>query len=288
MIYGYIVTDLAIESANEKGFGSLADKKTLAYGVEKRSIWIKNAEQAKKIGRDIGKYITFDAREDIYADKYAENYLAKQISTAIKYLVGITKRTSPVLVSGLGNRLIVSDSLGTRCVEKLHVTRDLNASSLQSVCALSTGVSGMTGMQSAEIIGGVVSKIKPCAVILVDSLATSMAKRLGRSFQISSAGIAPGSGVGLDKERIDKSTLGVPAISIGVPMMLTLRTAIYSFIKDYASKQDGTIDEFSLRERLKEESLSNLVVAPKDVDFLVEKASTVVAHAIELAFGIDA
>ena len=157
-----------------------------------------------------------------------------------------------MLVAGLGNRLIVSDSLGTRCVEKLHVTRDLNASSLQSVCALSTGVSGMTGMQYAEIISGVVSKIKPCAVILVDSLATSMAKRLGRSFQISSAGIAPGSGVGLDKERIDKSTLGVPAISIGVPMMLALRTAIYSFIKDYASKQDGAIDEFSLRERLKE------------------------------------
>ena len=70
-------------------------------------------------------------------------------------------------------------------------------------------------------------------------------------------------------------------------MMLALRTAIYSFIKDYASKQDGAIDEFSLRERLKEESLSNLVVAPKDVDFLVEKASTVVAHAIELAFGIN-
>lgn len=93
----------------------------------------------------------------------------------------------------------------------------------------------MTGMQSAEIIGGVANKIKPCAVIVIDSLATSSVKRLGRSFQISTTGISPGSGVGLDKERIDKSTLGVPTLSIGVPMMLALKTAIYNFVKDFAT-----------------------------------------------------
>ena len=291
MIYCDVVTDMAIESAHEKGFGSLADKKTLAHGIEKRTIWIKTAEQAKQIGRERGKYVTFDASTALYGDTVAENYLCRSLSSSLKELVGATRRSSAVLVAGIGNRRIVSDSLGQLCVEKVRVTREISGTSLQKVCAIATGVSGVTGMQSAEIICGIVRQINPCAVILVDSLATSKAKRLGCSFQLSTAGIAPGSGVGLDKERIDKSTLGVPTVAIGVPMMLSLRTAIYSFIKDYAQNAGASsavgVDEYGLRERLKEERLSNLVVAPKDVDYLVQKASDVVAQAIERAFGID-
>lgn len=287
MIYGHIVTDLAVEGAMENGFGSLVDKKSLSHGLEKRSLWIKTAEQAHKIGRDMGKYVTFDAKENVYSDSAAQNYLATQIATSLKNLIGATKRSSAVLVAGLGNRLIVSDSLGSRTVEKLRVTRDLNLSALQSVCALATGVSAMTGMQSAEIIGGVANKIKPCAVIVIDSLATSSVKRLGRSFQISTTGISPGSGVGLDKERIDKSTLGVPTLSIGVPMMLALKTAIYNFVKDFAMSDGKNIDEFALRESMKQENLSSLVVAPKDIDFLVEKASSIISQSIEIALNIN-
>lgn len=120
------------------------------------------------------------------------------------------EKSSPVLVVGLGNRHIVADSLGQRSVERIKVSRFVQTGKTQSVCAFATGVLGMTGIQSAELVAGLVEKIKPSCVILIDSLATGAVSRLGKSFQISSCGISPGSGVGQDKERIDKSILSVP------------------------------------------------------------------------------
>lgn len=130
---------------------------------------------------------------------------------------------------GLGNRNIVSDALGDKVVSQINVARAHDTTAKAKLCAISPGVLGTTGMQTSKIVSAIADKINPSVVILIDALATSCAKRLGCSFQISNSGISPGSGVGQEKERIDKSILGVPTICIGVPMMLSLRTSIYAF-----------------------------------------------------------
>ena len=282
--YG-IVTDIALESAQSVGLSSACEAKLLSYGIQKRTLNVKTLEQAKQIGRERGVYITFDCSKSVLESTNSIEYLTKQIAFSLSELVGIVKKSSPVLVVGLGNRHIVADSLGQRCVESVKVTRYVEAGGRkQSVCAFATGVLGMTGIQSAELIAGATAKIKPSCVILVDSLATGSVARLGKSFQISSTGISPGSGVGQDKERIDKSVLSVPTFAIGVPLLLSLRTGIYSFVKDFLDEEKIEANEYNLRKKLADCALSDLIVAPRDVDLAVSLSSKIVAGAINTAF----
>lgn len=279
------VTDMAIESADALGLDKNIDCVQLLYDIQKRTLRVKTENDSKRIGRERGVYITFDCTKCVFSNATAAKYLTRQIAQSLLELVGMLKKTSPVLVVGLGNRHIVADSLGQRSVEKIKVTRYVRAGlQKQSVCAFSTGVLGMTGIQSSELVAGAVGKIKPSCVILIDSLATGAVSRLGKSFQISSCGISPGSGVGQDKERIDKSLLSVPTFSIGVPLLLSLRTGIYAFVKEFAKDENMQINEYALRQKLADSLLSDLIVAPRDIDLAVNVASNIVSGAINDAF----
>lgn len=279
------VTDMAIESADALGLDKNIDCVKLLHDIQKRTLRVKTENDSRRIGRERGVYITFDCAKSVFSNATAAKYLTRQIAQSLLELVGILKKTSPVLVVGLGNRHIVADSLGQKSVEKIKVTRYVSAGlQKQSVCAFSTGVLGMTGIQSSELVAGAVGKIKPSCVILIDSLATGAVSRLGKSFQISSCGISPGSGVGQDKERIDKSLLSVPTFSIGVPLLLSLRTGIYAFVKEFAKDENMQISEYALRQKLADSLLSDLIVAPRDIDLAVNVASNIVSGAINDAF----
>lgn len=283
--YGFI-TDIALESAEATGFGQSMEGIELSYGIVKRTLRVKTQEESKRIGRERGVYITYDCKSSVFTNRNASNFLTRQIARSLAELIGILKKSSPVLVVGLGNRHIVADSLGQRSVEGVKVTRFIQIGKKQSVCAFATGVLGMTGIQSAELVAGAVEKIKPSCVILIDSLATGSVSRLGKSFQISSCGISPGSGVGQDKERIDKSVLSVPTFSIGVPLLLSLRTGIYAFVKDFAKEENLQISEYNLRKKLADCALSDLIVAPRNIDLAVSVASNIVASVINIAFDL--
>ncbi len=284
MGYTQFVTDLAIEAAQISGAYELSAHEELGFGITKHTLNISNNELAKRIGRERGVYITYDCPSKIYSDSRAAGALRGYITKSLARLLGTVKKSSPVLVIGLGNAEIVADSLGERTALGIDVTRQAADSSKQCMCAFSTGVLGTTGIQSAELTSAVVDKIKPAVVILVDSLATGNVSRIGTSFQLSTAGISPGSGVGQDKERIDKSVLGVPVVAVGVPLMLSLRTALYSFVKSFLEQQDMDVNEFCLRERLAEKQLAGLVVAPKDIDFMVANAAMIISEAINKTF----
>lgn len=284
MINEYYVTDMAVESAEGADPGCFATHKKLSYGIEKRVVNVKSRELAQKIGRERGVYITLDCKKSVLEEKTTMNYLSNQIANCVSELVGIVKKSAPILIVGLGNRNIVSDALGDSVVAQINVARTNDTAAKAKICAISPGVLGTTGMQTSKIVSAITDKINPSVVILIDALATGSAKRLGCSFQISNSGISPGSGVGQDKERIDKSVLGVPTICIGVPMMLSLRTSIYVFLKDYLQEEKVDINEFSLRQKMADEALSNLVVAPKDVDYLVSLCSKTIANALNGAF----
>ena len=284
MINEYYVTDLPLESAQGTDLSAFASQKTLSYGIEKRIVNVKTLALAQKIGKLRGTYITLECKKSVLQGKNSLSYLSGCIAGVISELVGVVKKSLPILVVGLGNKNIVSDSLGEVVTAQIDVSNATDIRSKSRLCAISPGVLGTTGMQTSKIVSAIVDKINPSTVILVDSLATSSVSRLGRSFQISDSGISPGSGVGQDKERIDKSVLGVPTICVGVPLMLSLRTSIYSFLTDYLQDQNAEINEFSLRQKMADEELSSLVVAPKDVDYLVSVCAKAIANAINTAF----
>ena len=280
------VTDMAVEAAEASGLSELSKNTELSYGIVQRYLNVKSTELKERIGRERGVYITYDCPRSVFDTERAMRALTNYISTAISGLIGTVRKSTPVLVIGLGNGGIIADALGERTVDGVNVTKQyLQSYSKQRVCAMTTGVFGTTGMQSADIASAITDKIKPCAVILVDSLATSSISRVGTSFQISTAGIAPGGGVGQDKERIDRSVLGVPTIAIGVPLMLSMRTAIYNFVKEYSEKSGSGVDEYRLRVELVEKNLSNLVVAPKEIDYYVNTAALIISGALNKTFG---
>lgn len=279
------VTDMAVESANMDGIKKYCTSNALSYGIEQHTLKITTSEASKSIGKPCGVYVTYDCQSSIHSDKRAQLSLIRYISSTLQNLIGIVKKSAPVLVVGLGNKNITADSLGEKSADKIEVTRLIQTSyRVQSVCAFDTGVLGTTGIQSAEIVKGISDRIKPCAVVAVDALATSVVSRVGKSFQISTAGITPGSGVGQDKERIDKSVIGVPVISLGVPLMLSMRTALYNFVKNYSQSINQSVDEFGLRTQLSDSNLLNLVVAPKEIDYLVEKCAYIISSAVNAAF----
>lgn len=270
---------MAVEAASSCGAGDLATSKSLGYGIVERTLNINDEQLAKRIGRPRGVYVTYDCPQNIADNDRAARALEGYISHTLSRMLGTLKRSSPLLVVGLGNSSLSADALGGAAVEKVNISKqDMRDSYSQCVCAFRPGVLGQTGLQTATVLGALAERIKPCAVILIDSLATGTPSRIGASYQISTAGIVPGSGVGQDKERIDKSVLKAPTIAIGVPLMLSLRTAIYSFVKDCFSEDD--IDEYRLRSELLAHNLSSLQVTPKDIDYLVKNCANIISNAI--------
>lgn len=283
MNFEYFVSDMVIESALDASFEGLTSEKRLSCGIVQRVLNVKNNDLAKRINRERGVYITYDCEKESLKNAYVRRAMSRRIAESLSSVMGRLKKSSPVLVIGLGNGEIIADALGERTLDGVQVTSSLADGTRQSVCAFSTGVLGTTGVQSALLAQAVAEKIKPSYVILVDSLATSSVQRVGASFQISTAGIAPGSGVGQDKEKINASVLGFNTLAIGVPLMLSMRTALYGLIKEYASSVGESIDEYTLRNLMSEKNVSNLVVSPKDIQFMVNYSAEIISNAINLA-----
>lgn len=276
---------MAVETAENLGLNEYCKSQELEFGIVKRSLKITTKELSDRLCRAVGDYTTFDCERSIYLSSRPAKAIETYLAQTIKRFIGAKSRTHPVLVACLGNGNIAADSLGKKVFDKLEVTSDKlqKPANKPPVCAISTSVLGKTGIQTSRFIKGVVKEIEPCFAVLIDSLATSVPKRVGVSFQLSTAGITPGSGVGGDKERIDSSVLGVPVLSIGVPMLLSLNTLTYGLFKDFFKLVDAPLDEYAFRSMLADRNMSNLVVAPKDVDVYAENASVLLSNALNLS-----
>ena len=182
-------------------------------------------------------------------------------------------------MAGLGNTKITPDALGPKCASMIFATRHITGellkatglSDLRCVSAFSTGVLGDTGAESVEMIKGVVQMIKPDFVITVDALAARNVERLGTTVQMCTSGIVPGSGVGNARQEISKKTVGVPVVSIGVPTVVDAATLVL----DCGGCRD---DEEALYEQT-----GNMMVTPREVDLMIERASKLTALAINCA-----
>lgn len=279
-----IRTDLALESQESlqriqtKIPGVRMQKRSHALGlVQTTIVRILNCEGEKALHKPKGSYITMELKDSDLLDEQVHEAVTQELC---RYLLRLLKKHRPdaVLVVGLGNRDITPDALGPRVVHQLHASRHIAVQFGRHMvpgggsCVLSSiapGVMGQTGMETVEIVRGIVKETAPSLVIAVDALAARSLKRLNSTIQITDTGISPGSGVFNDRMGLNQATLGVPVIGIGVPTVVDAATIVAE-----ALGQEDTDGFGKLRE---------MFVTPKDVDETLKMLSETVARSINMA-----
>ncbi len=265
---------------------------------------ITNAKGAEQMGRPIGTYITLESEFIKENDIEAHEKLIEILSKKIKKLC--PKNLNTTLVIGLGNLHITPDSLGPKAIDKILVTRhikdtvpdDIN-NSVASVAALAPGVMGMTGIETVEVVKGVTDRVKPDLVIAIDALAARKVSRVNSTIQLSNTGVAPGAGVGNKRKTLNKDSLGVPVIAIGVPTVVDAATmandtiekvidallkeskkgsSFYNMLKDTAEEE-----KYNLIKDVLDPYTENMFVTPKEVDAVVENIVNIIANSINIA-----
>ncbi len=275
-------TDLALERSellegkDSEGIISRSEK---IGDVNVTRIEITNEQGEKTLGKPRGMYITAEV------PPFTQNApLANEnTETVAKELASLLPKEGSVLVMGLGNTRITPDALGPKCLSMIFATRHIDdelaksigLTGLRSVSAIAPGVLGNTGVETGEIITGLVSRLQPAAVIAVDALAARRASRLGSTVQLCNSGIVPGSGVGNSRQAINSETVGVPVISIGVPTVVDAATLA-------ADVAQGSLEEGEVRERMGEEA-QQMMVTPREIDLVIERAAKMLALAINRA-----
>lgn len=264
-------SDLALEqvSGTELPEGVGMTKRGKAFKITE--ITIDDDRHRETIGKGKGRYITLESGSlSRFSDIYEE--MAQELAEELRQLIP----EGEILVAGLGNRDITPDAVGTQAAEKVLATRHLRdelendeeefLTSLRRVSTFAGGVLGQTGIESAELVTALCREIKPSAVIAVDSLACSDISRLGTTIQICDSGISPGSGVSNARKELSQETLGVPVIAVGVPTVVDMHTIVRSLA-------GVEIDE----------ELPNMMVTPRDIDRLTERAAQLIAFGLNLA-----
>jgi len=267
------------------------------------------------VGKDIGKYITIEVQSMEYIEENEKEQIISEISNNIEILLksvieNIGKDTS-ILIVGLGNEYVTPDSLGPKVVSYVDITRHLMRYAKEymepktkEISGISPGVLGTTGIETVEIISSIVNKISPTLIIVIDSLASKSVSRVGKTIQLSNTGITPGAGVGNKRESLDKETLGVPVIVIGVPTTVDMATitneAIDKLTQNLKTEASTYMNHginvnkvneiFELFEKDNRYSMianaldtENYIVTPKEIDNLINKISEIIASSINTA-----
>lgn len=273
-------TDLAIERQEyrekETLDGVLSSTETVE-GIKVTTIEIINEQGERLIGKPAGKYITLET-DKLYKSSEAFSSASKVLCSELRRLL---PERGTVLVAGLGNEDITPDALGPKSLDLLLATRhisgefaeSLGLGELRSVAGIVPGVLGKTGIETVEIIGGVVKRISPSCVIVIDALASRNTERLGTTVQLCDTGVSPGSGVGNRRKGINSETLGVPVIAVGVPTVVDALT----MAADVFEKAGVDLPDMDFSEH------RQMMVTPKEIDSLIDKAAHLIAMGINTA-----
>ncbi len=237
---------------------------------------IETENGAKAMGKPVGSYITLEAPRLSDPDEDYHREVSVKLAEYLQELLGTDQERS-VLVVGLGNREITPDALGPETVGNLLITRHvvreygkavLGKEKVHQVSGIVPGVMAQTGMETFEIVKGVIDETKPDVVVVIDALAARSSKRLNRTIQISDAGIHPGSGVGNHRTSLTKESLGIPVVALGVPTVVNAATIIYDAV--------GNSDCIT-------PNLNGMFVTPKDIDETIKRLSFTISEALNIA-----
>ena len=247
---------------------------------------------AKTMRKPIGTYITMEMANLVLPDEKYHQAVAKELAQHIRNILNIDKKEYTALVVGLGNRDVTPDALGPQIVDNLNVTRHIvreygkyamDKEYVHMISAIAPGVMAQTGMESYEIIKGIVDTIQADVVFVADALAARNTKRLNRTIQITDTGIRPGSGVGNHRNEISKETLGIPVIAIGVPTVVDAATIVRDTMENLISTLEPD-DKYEIAQDLIAPHLYGMFVTPKNIDEAIETIGTTIAEGLNILF----
>lgn len=259
--------------------------------VTKVMIDTKNA--AKAMGKPVGIYVTMEAPAMVEPDEDYHREISDCLAEELLNLLPGDDREQSILVVGLGNREVTADALGPQVVDNLFITRHIvkeygkaayNCEKMNQISALEPGVMARTGMETAEIVKGVVAETKPDVLIVIDALAARSTKRLNRTIQITNTGIQPGSGVGNHRNALSQESLGVPVIAIGIPTVVDAATIVNDALEKLLEEEkdlDGV--KYVGMQRLPLPELNNMYMTGKDIDAVIKRVSFTVSEGINIA-----
>ena len=293
-----IRTDLALETTER-----FAEENAEIRGVEVHEeydeekdvrttvVKIVTENGAKSMGRPQGTYITIEAPELSTPDEDYHREISEEISTHLRKLIDLKKEKS-VLVVGLGNAAITADALGPQVVNNLLMTRHIikeyglrgiKHEKMHRISGIAPGVMAQTGMETAEIVQGIVSETKPDVVVAIDALAARSVRRLSRTIQITDTGIHPGSGVGNHRNGLTEENLQVKVIGIGVPTVVDAATIVHDSMAHLLDALEETEQKEFLDEMIAP-NLYSMFVTPKDVDETIKYLSFMISEGLNIAF----
>ena len=277
-------TDLAMErTVSLNGIEGLSVNTSHEGEMELTWVHVHSEKVSKQLGKSIGAYWTMIHPQLPFAEPDERIRIAQQIAQTLRLML---PPKGDVLVLGLGNRRMTADALGDRVVGGILVTRHLKESfhsGIRGVSALSPGVLGVTGIETAELARGLVDKLKPSALIVVDSLAAMETNHIGTTVQVTDTGIQPGSGVGNHRKGIDRETMSIPVIAIGIPLVVYASTIVRDSVGRMLNMEEDVKNADDLAEAISECSQADLVVTPKNIDELVAGLADMLALAINCA-----
>lgn len=261
---------------------------------------ITNEQAERMMGKKQGQYVTVESQGLRYKNTPLQEKVMKYLAQELSHMVDLPQNAT-VLIIGLGNWNITPDALGPKVVGKIVVTRHLQEmlspelqGGVRSVCAIAPGVLGLTGMETVEIVQGIVSKIQPNLVIAIDALAAASSQRVITTVQLADTGISPGSGVGNKRYGLTEEVLGVPVIAIGVPTVVHASTIALDtiqilqehapFARYFKSMEDLSDEDRQVVVRqVLPEALGDLMVTPKEVDRFIDDMASLLAGGINQA-----
>ena len=308
-----IRTDLAIEArelaqqeataADELNGVDVKTEETSDYFLT--HVRILSEEGSRLMGKPKGDYITLESEmlkeNNTECHEKIIKVLAKNIHSLVKF-----EKDACVLVAGLGNWNITPDALGPKVVSKILVTRHLQGTlpqeieeTVRPVAAVSPGVMGITGIETGEILKGIVEKVQPNLLIAIDALAARRSSRINAAIQLSNTGIAPGAGVGNKRMMLDQDSLGIPVIAIGVPTVVDAATLVNDtmdcILNEMMTQTENGSDFYKTLQSLEQEEkyqmianilgpyTGNMFVTPKEVDAVIDRLANIIANSINIA-----
>ncbi len=307
-------TDIALEAWNLYMEASTLEREIEGVEVDVSNpmenttvsrVRIVSKKGATVLNKPEGNYITIDIPGEIYGEQKVYEEVCRIVAKELMALIPQSEEGT-VLVVGLGNRNVTPDALGPAVIDSLLVTRHLIRyipdeidERLRPLCAIAPGVLGITGIETGEIVKGICEKVKPSLLIVIDALCSRSMKRINTTIQISDTGITPGAGIGNNRMAINKETLGIPVIAIGVPTVVDAATItgdsidfLIGDLKENAKENEplykmletiSTEDKYTLIKQTLSDNIGDFIVTPKEIDKVIEDISSVIANGINIS-----
>ncbi|CFY04824.1 Peptidase A25, germination protease [Syntrophomonas zehnderi OL-4] len=255
------------------------------------TITIKDPQAVQIMGKPIGTYVTIESPPLKINDPYVKDEIIEAIVKSMEIL--LNKRLSPqdtVLLIGLGNWHATADALGPKFIEYSPITRhyaqyapEALVEGMRPVSAIAPGVLGITGLETYEVVKGIVDNVKPALLVVVDALAAQNVERIGNTIQMSNTGIQPGAGIGNAREALNEDSLGIPVVAIGCPTIVNAAIIAHQAVQRYCREEGAFFNDAQASNSVKE-VLSffggSLQVTPKEIDDIIENTSRIIAMGV--------